>query len=291
MASGHGLSWQPTEDRSSSPPSTTIQLSLKCTKLINLDTFSKSDPVCVVFILQNKKWIEGGRTEILKDTQDPIWAHKVQLQYKLETKQVIMLEIYDTDSCKKSLDPDNFLGRVETTLENVVKSPRKQFTSMLQGGPKHEGSTLIVDVEEVSRNNDAVQIQFSALKLDKKDTFGKSDPFYIISKGMSSGQFVIVHRSEVVKRSLNPTWRPVKLPIRDLCNSDHEKQLKIDVYDEDNDGSHDLIGSFTTDLNILKLSATQGAKYPLINPKKEAKKKKKYIDSGNMLVKCCEIIN
>ena len=83
----------------------------------------------------------------------------------------------------------------------------------------------------------------------------------------------------------------MKLPIRDLCNSDHEKQLKIDVYDEDNDGSHDLIGSFTTDLNILKLSASQGAKYPLINPKKEAKKKKKYIDSGNMLVKCCEMIN
>jgi hypothetical protein len=274
----------------SSIPSTTVQLSVKCKNLLHLDTFSRSDPMCVMSIFQSNKWYEIGRTEHLKDTADPEWAQKFQMQYNFEAKQVIKFEVYDSDSSKSNLDKHDFLGRVETTMANVVSSPCKQFVSMLKDGPKNEGSKIYIDVEEVSGNNDLVQIQLSAVKLDKKDTFGKSDPFYIISKGMPSGQFIIVHRSEVIKNNLNPNWRPLNVLMRDLCSNDHERTLKIDVYDEDMDGGHDLIGSCRTDLTTLKLSASQGTKYPLINPKKEAKKKKKYVDSGNLIVKCCEII-
>ena len=274
-----------------SSPSTTVQLSIKCKNLAHLDTFSKSDPMCVVFSSQNNgPWEEVGRTERLKDTADPHWAKKLQTKYNFEAKQGIKFEIYDSDSSKGCLEKHDFLGRVETTLASVVSSPCKQFVSMLKDGPKNKGSRLFVDVEEISGINDLVQIQFAGVKLDKKDTFSKSDPFYIISKGMPSGQFTVVHRSEVIKNNLNPTWRPLNVLIRDLCNNDYEKTLKIEVYDEDNDGGHDLIGICTTDLNTLKLSASQGSKHPLINPKKDAKKKKKYVDSGNLIVKCCEII-
>ena len=271
--------------------STTIQFSIKCKNLAHLDTFSKSDPMCVLFSSQNNgPWQEIGRTERLKDTADPTWAKKLQMNYNFEAKQIVKFEVYDSDSSNGSLDKHDFLGRVEATLANVVTSPCKQYVSALKDGPKNKGSRLYVDVEEVSGNNDLVQLQFSGVNLDKKDTFSKSDPFYIISKGMPSGQFTVVHRSEVIKNNLNPTWRPLNVFIRDLCNNDYEKTLKIEVYDEDSDGGHDLIGICATDLNTLKLSASQGSKHPLINPKKEAKKKKKYVDSGNLVIKCCEII-
>ena len=270
--------------------STTVQLSIKCKNLVHLDTFSKSDPLCVIFIHQNGKWFELARTERIKDTADPAWAKKLQIQYNFETRQEIKFEIYDSDSLKPDLEKHDFLGRVETTLANVVSSPCKQFVSILKDGPKNETAKLYVDAEEVSGNNDLVQIQLAGVKLDKKDTFGKSDPFYILSKGMPSGQFMIVHRSEVIKNNLNPNWRPLNLLMRDLCSNDYEKPLKIEVYDEDMGGNHDLIGSCMTDFATLKLSATQNTKYPLINSKKALKKKSKYVDSGNLIIKCCEVI-
>ena len=65
-----------------SSPSTTVQLSIKCKNLAHLDTFSKSDPMCVLFLSNNEgPWQEIGRTERLKDTADPTWAKKLQINY------------------------------------------------------------------------------------------------------------------------------------------------------------------------------------------------------------------
>ena len=126
--------------------------------------------MCVLFLSQNSgPWQEVGRTERLKDTADPAWAKKLQINYNFEAKQIVKFEIYDSDSSKGSLDKHDFLGLVETTLANVVTSPCKQFVSVLKDGPKNKGSRIYVDVEEVSGNNDVVQLQFSGVKLDKKD--------------------------------------------------------------------------------------------------------------------------
>lgn len=296
----------PSESRSgeaSSVSRANFQLSVKCTKLVG-NTFSKSNPMCVMFQALNGKWYEVGRTEQLKNTFNPMWVQKLQMLCNFETKQVIKFEIYDSYLSQKKLKKrelglkswaeklgrTHFLGRVETTMIDVVSAPCRQFVSKLKGVPKNEGSQIFIDVEEVYECNDLVQLQFSAHKLYKKDTFGKSDPFYVISKGMPSGQFIIVHRSEVIKNKLSPTWKTLHILMKDLCSNDCEKPLKIDVYDEEMDREHNLIGSFTTDLNTLKLSASKNIQYPLLNPKKEARKKDRYIDSGKMNIMCCKII-
>ena len=144
-------------------------------------------------------------------------------------QQVIKFEIYDSDSSKKSLKEHDFLGRVETTMAQVVSAPRKQFVAVLKGGPKNEEPKIFVDVEEVtSGGNDLVQLQFSGLNLDKKDIFPlKSDPFYVLSKCMPSGEFSIVHRSEVIPIDLNPNWKALDILVGDLCNNDYEMPLKI----------------------------------------------------------------
>ena len=42
--------------------------------------------------------------------------------------------------------------------------------------------------EELASCKEEATIQFRAEKLDKKDLFGKSDPFFIVSKSMPNGQ-------------------------------------------------------------------------------------------------------
>ena len=56
---------------------------------------------------------------------------------------------------------------------------------------------LLVVAEELGNCRDEVIMQFSGTKLDKKDFFGKSDPFLEFHKSTESNSYVLVHRTEV----------------------------------------------------------------------------------------------
>lgn len=62
-------------------------------------------------------------------------------------------------------------------------------------------SWLLVVAEELAALKDEVVLQFSGHKLDKKDFFGKSDPFLEIYKSTESNEFSLVHKTEVGKQS------------------------------------------------------------------------------------------
>ena len=52
-------------------------------------------------------------------------------------------------------------------------------------------------IEESAIKEDAI-LKFSGKNLDKKDFFGKSDPFFVISRP-TGATWTVVHRSEVIK--------------------------------------------------------------------------------------------
>ena len=197
-------------------------------------------------------WVEVGRTEQIKDNNNPEWQKKFVLDYSFEERQPIKFEIYDWDNKSSNVQDQDFLGRFQTTLGQVV-SRGTNFAAVLRDGPRSNGGKLFVITEELKANKEVLTLQLSAKKLDKKDFLGKSDPFFVLSKSTASGQFVVVAKSEVIKNDLNPTWRPLRVPVRELCNNEYERKLKFDVFDWDSDGSHDLIGSFTTDLTKLQV--------------------------------------
>ena len=68
---------------------------------------------------------------------------------------------------------------------------------------------------------------FAGKKLDRKDLFGSSDPFLQFSRSSENGNFVVVHRTEHIKNTLNPVWAKFTLPIRALCNGDLDRSLKV----------------------------------------------------------------
>ena len=109
----------------SSLPSTSVELSLRCEKLRDLDTFSKSDPFCVVELktmgVQNA-WMEVGRTECIMDNLNPVWQKKINLDYNFEQRQMLRLRVYDldSDSVGSKLDSQDFLGMAECSLGEVV---------------------------------------------------------------------------------------------------------------------------------------------------------------------------
>ncbi|KAK7884784.1 hypothetical protein WMY93_027907 [Mugilogobius chulae] len=204
-------------------------------------------PGVVVLYLQavgTKEWREFGRTEVIDNTRNPDFVRKFVLDFFFEEKQNLRLD---------------------------VKT----------GIPGKKCGVIILTAEELSNCRDIATMQLCANKLDKKDFFGKSDPFLVFYRSNEDGTFTICHKTEVIKNTLNPVWQPFTIPVRALCNGDYDRTVKVDVYDWDRDGSHDFIGEFTTSYRELSRGQNQFNVYEVLNPKKKGKKKK-YINSGTV---------
>ena len=55
---------------------------------------------------------------------------------------------------------------------------------------------------------------------------GKSDPYYIISRAKASG-WTPVFKSEVLRKTLNPRWKPNSVRLAMLTNGNMERPLKV----------------------------------------------------------------
>eukprot|EP01100_Stratorugosa_tubuloviscum_P000322 TRINITY_DN1068_c0_g1_i5.p1 TRINITY_DN1068_c0_g1~~TRINITY_DN1068_c0_g1_i5.p1 ORF type:complete len:301 (-),score=183.52 TRINITY_DN1068_c0_g1_i5:84-986(-) len=103
-----------------------------------------------------------------------------------------------------------------------------------------------------------------ASKLDKKDYFSKSDPFLVITYRKPDGHWVPIHRTEVIKNDQSPVWPPFTLDIMELCKGNHDTEFRIECYDHESNGDHDLIGSCVATLRKLQVMK----ELPLENPKR-----------------------
>ncbi|XP_026024878.1 copine-9-like isoform X2 [Astatotilapia calliptera] len=265
-------------------PATKIEITASCRNLLDMDTFSKSDPVVVLYVqgLGTKEWREFGRTEVIDNTLNPDFVRKFVLDFFFEEKQNLRFDVYNVDTRSSNLSKHkDFLGQMFCTLGEIIGSPGGRLERTLSGIPGKKCGTIIFTAEELSNCRDIATMQFCANKLDKKDFFGKSDPFLVFYRSNEDGTFTICHKTEVIKNNLNPVWQSFTIPVRALCNGDYDRTVKVDVYDWDRDGSHDFIGEFTTSYRELSRGQSQFNVYEVLNPKKKGKKKK-YINSGTV---------
>ncbi|KAM9483520.1 copine-9-like isoform 1-T1 [Clarias gariepinus] len=267
----------------STVPATKIEVTVSCRNLLDMDTFSKSDPVVVLYIqgIGTKEWREYGRTEVIDNTLNPDFVRKFVLDFFFEEKQNLRFDVYNVDTRSSNISKHDFLGQTFCTLGEIIGSTGSRMERTLSGIPGKKCGTIILTAEELSNCRDIATMQLCANKLDKKDFFGKSDPFLVFYRSNEDGTFTICHKTEVVKNTLNPVWQPFTIPVRALCNGDYDRTVKIDVYDWDRDGSHDFIGEFTTSYRELSRGQSQFNVYEVLNPKKKGKKKK-YVNSGTV---------
>ncbi|XP_074439976.1 copine-8 isoform X2 [Larus michahellis] len=109
---------------SSSIPATKVELSVSCRNLLDRDTFSKSDPICVLYTqaIGNKEWREFGRTEVIDNTLNPDFVRKFIMDYFFEERENLRFDFYDVDSKSPNLSKHDFLGQMFCTLGEIVGS-------------------------------------------------------------------------------------------------------------------------------------------------------------------------
>ncbi|XP_008295845.1 copine-3-like isoform X1 [Stegastes partitus] len=268
---------------------TKVALTISCDNLLDMDAFSKSDPMCVLLMnTSGPHWCEIGRTEKIQNCLNPKFSKTLLLDYYFEMVQKLRFEVYDIDSENCSLQDADFLGELECTLGQIVSS-RKITRPLVKKDKRPAGKGSITICAEERTDNRVVVFEAAARKLDKKDFFGKSDPFLEFYRQTETG-WQLAHRTEVIKSNLNPVWKPFRIPLQSLCGGDVEKSIKVDCYDYNNSGSHDFIGSFQSTLSqIQQGSQTYAAEFDCINSKKK-QKKKGYKNSGVIIIKQCKIV-
>uniref|UniRef100_A0AAQ4P5Z0 Copine Vb n=1 Tax=Gasterosteus aculeatus aculeatus TaxID=481459 RepID=A0AAQ4P5Z0_GASAC len=225
--------------------------------------------LCVLYTqgVETKQWREFGRTEVIDNTLNPDFVRKYILDYFFEEKQNLRFDFL-------CLIPflslifffQDFLGQTFCTLGEIVGSPASRLEKPLGGIHGKKCGTVVLSAEELSNCRDSATMQFCANKLDKKDFFGKSDPFMVFYRSNEDGTFTICHKTEVVKNTLNPVWQPFTIPVRALCNGDYDRTIKVEVYDWDRDGSHDFIGDYTTSYRELARGQSQFNVYEVSSP-------------------------
>jgi len=256
-----------------------VELSISCTNLANKDLTSKSDPICVVKQKNSEgNYVEVGRTEQIKESLNPIFSKRISLKYYFEQVQDLKICIYDVDNSSSTLKDDDFLGKTYMTLGQIVSSKKKTVPLMKKKKVKSDGE-ITINADEVTDKRSSA-FSFKAIGVDKKDLFGKSDPFLEFWR-LHNDNWSLCHRTEVIDNDLNPKWKKFFIPHYLLASKEGEKQIKLVCYDADSDGSHDLIGECYVTMKQLEDSPKDG--FPLINPKKKAKKKN-YKHSGILVL-------
>jgi hypothetical protein len=255
-------------------PTSQVSLHLRANGLARADLFSKSDPyACILMGSQRPR--EVGRTEVIKNSHDPIWVKSTLVDYSFEQEQLVTIRVADEDK----MTSDDFMGQCSFKLASLVVAPGQTLTlSLTTPSGKRGKGTITVTGEEAAYVHDYVRLILAAQKLPNEKMFGKSEAFYILERVSESGSWVPVHKSEkCTKPELG--WATFKISVQLLCNGDHQRPLRVVMWDHKSSGNHTYMCELET--NLATILEQQGTTMPLRNVKKGKIK-------GTLLVKKAE---
>jgi len=243
---------------SAAVPKTKIELSIECKNLENLDFTSLSDPLVVVRhrVSNSGPFVELGRTEQVNNDINPKFAKKFEYEYFFEMVQTIELEIFDIDFKHGSLNDQDYLGKTQMNIGEIVSAGARGLTHKLKAKGKTLKGSITVRAEEIQPARDFFSFKMSLSGL-KTSMFGGSKHFLEICRANEDGSFTTVYRS----KEQEGKYFSFNLDIgsRQLCNGDLQRTLELRLF-KYKDNGHKLIGSKQSSGEDLKQS---GRKYNL----------------------------
>ena len=135
-----------------------VNLFVSGRKLKNLDTFSKSDPKCLLFEELDGKWRKIGETERINNSLNPDFQTSFTVDYYFEKKQTFRFEFIDSDNSGDS-DYDK-IGSIEVVMGKLMGAPKQVWEERLY----HKGSErgkIIVRTQTISGASSNIDAVFS----------------------------------------------------------------------------------------------------------------------------------
>mmetsp|Transcript_16748 Transcript_16748/g.27550 ORF Transcript_16748/g.27550 Transcript_16748/m.27550 type:complete len:621 (+) Transcript_16748:135-1997(+) len=243
-----------------------IELSLSCSNLSNTDRGSLTDAFAVIYLKSARaddQWREVGRTEIIANNLNPGWVKMIQLMYKFEEVQKILVEVYNvqgdfhsSDASSLDLQAQLFHGRAETTVAQIVGGHNQTWKAVLTNpeGLAHQRAELTCKAEEVANQNDNMQLFLAAEDVRYS---GRAAFFLRYARLSEDGSLNPVYRSEV-KFGKAPVWDGLTASLQHFVNGDKDRPLKVELWQHRPSGAHELLGAADTSVNGLLAAKAQG---------------------------------
>ena len=110
-----------------------VKLYISGRNLKNMDIFSKSDPLCVIFekAQDSDEWFEIGRTEFIKDTLNPDFEKAIDIDFFFEKSQLLRFEFIDDDGGDSDDPYYDIIGSTTCQLSEVMASKGQTVTKPL----------------------------------------------------------------------------------------------------------------------------------------------------------------
>jgi len=110
-----------------------VKLYISGRNLKNMDMFSKSDPLCVVFerAQDREEWFEIGRTEFIKDTLNPNFEKAIDVDFFFENSQLLKFEFIDDDGGDSDDPYYDIIGSTVINLSSIMATKGQTLSKPL----------------------------------------------------------------------------------------------------------------------------------------------------------------
>lgn len=224
-----------------------VNIHVSAKNLKDVDIVTVSDPLCALYIYNQGKWVESGRTEVVWNNLNPEWVTFFTVMYIFEIRQKLRFVIYDVDSNTANMRNQKMIGKAEVEFSTIVSNAGTLELKLHDSNGKKSG-TLYVTSEQVENCSSVVNFKFSGSNMKKLRLFSSNHPFYVIAKSSESGLFIPIYQSEVSKKM---KWKKANVPYQVFCNVDPERPIRISVFDRRSFKASVLIGYIDTSFSNL----------------------------------------
>jgi len=221
--------------QSSSALQEQVSLFVSGRKLKDLDTFSKSDPRCILFEKRFNQWVQVGQTERIANNLNPDFQTSFTVAYFFEKTQHFKFVMVDDDN-NSGTDFDE-IGSVEVTMGTLVGAPRQTWTgNLIYNGSANRGQ-IIVRTQSVAQSN--LISKFSLSWQNVNNVAGgcmgmcSSRQFYRcqIMKEVpgDNNRFVVAATVPGEFNAANVRMPMMQIPMGALCNNDKNARIKFSL--------------------------------------------------------------
>jgi hypothetical protein len=231
-----------------------LEMSLHAIKLRNVAGIFKgtSAPYAVVTKLAStwgSKPTIIGQTEVLYNTLNKTeWVKVFHLDYELGTPTKIEVHVFDG----VSKGTDKSMGMAVFDIGELLGSRGNMKAKRLSS----QGGLVFAHVRK-KIGSGLLRLKMDGIGLENiEGWFGKSDPFFVLSRkedSLGGGlAWESVFRSRSFKDNLNPEWEQAAIDLSTLCDADLDRPILVTVYDDNLiSGKHLSMGKFETTVNDL----------------------------------------
>lgn len=229
-----------------------LELHLSCANLKNMDTFSLTDSVAVIY-LKDKKYVryermgdrdgdfkKVGQTELVTDSLNPVYVNSILIDYQFEETQEVQIAVYDLDDFDSPNVEQELIGSANLFLHDVVRAqgnpvtlPLKRYSCVHlpraspKGSVERLGDVIVTGVERKRGSRSTYKMQFEGYGFEPENLF------YKLYCQVSPDRFVPIFESETAHKQDHSSRYPFKEAVvhsAALIRDDESRKAMIEVF-------------------------------------------------------------